>query len=81
MIFFFLIISLIISNVLLINKRKKGGITLIKSALPSICFILIAILNIVAIWFDWLGLISWMITVILLIVGAYFMKYLTINLK
>ncbi|RNC98062.1 hypothetical protein EC501_12545 [Lysinibacillus halotolerans] len=74
-------IALILSSVVLIKKRKKGRITGVKSTLPSICFILIAILNIVAIWFDWLGLISWMITVILLIVGAYFTKYLTINKK
>lgn len=78
-IFFILIIALIISIVVLIKKRKKGGISGFKSALSSICFVLIAILNIFAIWFDWLGLICWMITVILLIVGAYFMKYLTVN--
>ncbi|WP_026581343.1 hypothetical protein [Bacillus sp. J33] len=71
-----LIISLIFSISVLINKRKKAGITGVKSALTSICFFLIAITNLFAYWFNFMGLINWFITVVLLSLGAYFTKYM-----
>lgn len=71
-----IIVTLISSIVSLIYKRKKAGITGFKTALTSICFYLIAVTNLVAYWFDSIGLISWTITVILLVLGAYFTKYM-----
>jgi len=74
-----LVIALIFSISVVVRKRKNAGITGIKSVLTSICFYLIAITNLLAYWFDFLGLISWSITVILLILGAYFTKYAIFN--
>jgi len=61
-----------------IKKRKKAGVTGIKTALPSICFLLIALINILAYWFNFMGLLSWSISFILLILGAYFTKYMPV---
>ena len=69
-----LIIVLAFSVIIVVKKRKKAGIKGIKSAITSICLYLFAILNLFAYWFDFLGLINWSITVILLIIGAYFTK-------
>lgn len=71
-----LIFSLLISILVMIRKRKQAGITGMKTALTSICFYLIAITNLMAYWFHFLGLVSWTITIILLILGAYFTRYL-----
>lgn len=71
-----LIFSLLISISVMIRKRKQAGITGMKTALTSICFYLIAITNLMAYWFHFLGLVSWTITIILLILGAYFTRYL-----
>ncbi|MCP3029903.1 hypothetical protein LF817_00975 [Halobacillus sp. A1] len=71
-----LIIALITSVSILIQKRKKAGVTGVKSALTSICFYLIAITNLTAYWFGFLGIFKWTLTIILLIAGAYFTKYL-----
>lgn len=73
-----LIIALIFSISVVIQKRKEAGITGIKSALTSICFYLIAVINLLAYWFDFMGILNWSITVILLIIGAYFTKYMPI---
>ncbi|MGM0879151.1 MAG: hypothetical protein ACQEWV_32065 [Bacillota bacterium] len=74
-----LLIALIFSISIVVQKRKKAGITGIKSALTSICFYLIAITNILAYWFNFMGILNWSITVILLILGAYFIKYMPIS--
>jgi CHASE2 domain-containing sensor protein len=71
-----LIAALLISGFYVYRKRKAAGITGIKTALTSICFYLIAVVNLFAFWFDFIGLISWGLTVVLLITGAYFTKYL-----
>ncbi|SFJ69145.1 hypothetical protein SAMN04487936_103345 [Halobacillus dabanensis] len=71
-----MIVALISSIISLIYKRKKAGITGVKTALTSICFYLIVITNLVAYWLDAIGLYSWMITVFLLAIGAYFTKYM-----
>jgi Ca2+/Na+ antiporter len=71
-----LIVALIISVVTVIRKRRKQGISGIKTALTSICFYLIVIINLLALWFDLLGLWSWANTVVLLLLAAYFTKYL-----
>jgi hypothetical protein len=71
-----LIAGLMVSGVYVYRKRKAAGITGMKTALTSICFYLIAVTNLLAVWFDFIGIISWVITIILLIAGAYFTKYL-----
>lgn len=70
-----LIIFLIFSILIVVQKRKKAGITGIKSALTSICFYLIAVINLLAYWFDFMGILNWSIIVILLILGVFFTKY------
>ncbi|MDQ0216672.1 CHASE2 domain-containing sensor protein [Oikeobacillus pervagus] len=76
-----LIIALVFSISTVVRKRKKAGITGIKSALTSICFYLIAVTNLLAYWFDFMGLMSWSITVILLILGSFFTKYMSMSEK
>lgn len=74
-----LFIALIFSIFVVINKRKKAGVTGLRTALTSICLYLIAVTNLLAYWFDFLGLLSWSITIILLILGAYFTKYTPVS--
>jgi len=62
----------------IIRKRKKAGASGIKSALTSICFLLMVLINILAYWFNFIGLLSWSISFLLLISGAYFTKYLPV---
>ena len=71
-----LIITLILSIIVVVKKRKKAGTTGIKSALTSICFFII---NLLAYWFNFMGLFVWFINFILLILGAYFTKYIRIS--
>lgn len=74
-----LIIVLIFSISVVITKRRKAGITGIKTALTSICLYLMAIINLLAYWLNFLGVVSWSITIILLILGAYFTKYIPVS--
>ena len=76
-----LVITLIVSISIVIEKRKRAGITSIKSLLASICLYLIAIVNLLAYWFNFLGIISRAMTIILLILGSYFTKYIPITEK
>ncbi|WP_438272967.1 hypothetical protein [Virgibacillus dokdonensis] len=69
---------LIIAIYVTIQKRKRAGVKGIKSALTPICFFCISIVNIIAYFFEFLGLVSFGITVALFILGAYFTKYLKI---
>lgn len=71
-----LTIALIFSMVYGIIKRKRAGITGIKSALSSMCLFLLVINNLFAFWFDFLGIISWGITIALLMLAAYFSRYI-----
>jgi CHASE2 domain-containing sensor protein len=71
-----LLAGLMVSGVYVYRRRKAAGITGVKTALTSICFYLIAVANLLAVWFDFIGLISWAVTIMLLIAGAYFTKYL-----
>jgi len=73
-----LLVVIIIAIPIAMKKRKKSGVTGMKSALTSICFFLIAITNLLAYWLDLLGLLSWTISVILLIFAAYFSKYMPV---
>ncbi|KZE69248.1 hypothetical protein AWM68_02990 [Fictibacillus phosphorivorans] len=70
------LVSLIFSIIYVVRQRKAQGITGLKTALTSICFFLVAITNLLAYWFDFLGIWSWVSTIGLLLLGAYFTKYL-----
>jgi len=76
-----LIIFLVVSMYIAYRKRKKAGIKGLKSALPSICFFSIATLNLFAFWFHLGGILSWLFSIVLLLVGAYFTKYIPISKK
>lgn len=71
-----ILIALALSIIYLIRKRKERGVTGFKTALTSICFYLIAVVNLCTYWFNFLGIISWSLTIGLLILGAYFTKFL-----
>ncbi|MBD7963926.1 hypothetical protein [Fictibacillus norfolkensis] len=70
------LVTLIFSITYVIRQRRSQGITGLRTALTSICFFLIAIVNLLAYWFDFLGIWSWGTSVVLLLLGAYFTKYL-----
>jgi hypothetical protein len=76
-----LILVLIFSVTTVVQKRKKAGITGLKTALTPICFYLIGITNLLAYWFNFMGLLNWTISMILLILGAYFTKYMPVTEK
>ncbi|MDQ0273151.1 hypothetical protein [Cytobacillus purgationiresistens] len=74
-----LVLFMALSIITTIKKRKLAGATGHKSALTPICFYSIAIVAIIAFWFDLAGLISWVLIIILLGLGAYFTKYLPVK--
>lgn len=76
---FVLIFFLLLRCILLIKREKliKG----LKSALTSICFFSLAILNMFAYWFHFGGAFTWLFSIVLLLVGAYFTKYIPISKK
>ncbi|MCA1054135.1 hypothetical protein LCM10_03980 [Rossellomorea aquimaris] len=76
-----LTIVLIASIIYVIRKRKKAGITGFKTALTSICFFLIGVVNLLAYWFDFMGFWNWALTIILLMAGAYFTKFMRLSEK
>ncbi|WP_235251825.1 hypothetical protein [Niallia circulans] len=71
-----LITVLVSSLIIVIKKRKNTGITGIKSALTHICFFLISIFSLLAYWLKYTGLTVWLINVFLLIMAAFFTKYM-----
>ncbi|MGI8314457.1 hypothetical protein [Halobacillus mangrovi] len=71
-----LFVCLLFSIYYFLMRRKKAEITGIKSALPSICFFLIATINLSGMVFNLLGVFSWTLTIVLLLLGAYFTKHL-----
>lgn len=73
-----LLAAIFIAIPIAIRRRKKAGVTGIKSALTSICLFLLAITNMLAYWFDFMGLFSWTVSVALLIAAGYFTKYIPI---
>lgn len=76
MILIILTVFLLILIFIFFKKRKKENISGIKSALTSICCFLTAIINLLAYWLNSLGLFSSVITTVLLLLAAYFTKYL-----
>lgn len=75
------ILIVVVSMYITYEKRKKAGIKGLKSAITSICFFAIAILNFFAYWFKFGGMFTWLFSIILLLVGAYFTKYIPIFKK
>jgi len=73
-----LIIALLFSIRVVMMKRRKAKVRGVKSLLSSICLYFIAITNLFAYWFNFLGIISWTLTMFLLILGAYYTKYIPI---
>ncbi|SDL87858.1 hypothetical protein [Sediminibacillus halophilus] len=73
------VVALVFSISINIKKRRKAKVTGIKTALTSICFYLIAVIQLLGYWLDFLGTISWTMTLLLLIAGAYFTKYLPVK--
>ncbi|MED1557482.1 hypothetical protein [Bacillus paramycoides] len=76
-----LIFSLVASMYIIYQKRKKAGIKGLKSAVTSICCFLIAILNLFAYWLHFGGVFTWIFSIVLLLVGAYFTKYIPLSKK
>ncbi len=77
-IFIFLLVA---SIYITYQKRKKAEIKGLKSSLTSICFFTLAILNLFSYWFHFGGIFSWLFLIVLLLVGAYFTKYIPISKK
>ncbi|MES9695886.1 hypothetical protein BWGOE8_23500 [Bacillus mycoides] len=76
-----IILALVISIYVTYKKRKRAGIKGLKSSLTSICCFLIATLNLFAYWLHFGGIITWLFSIVLLLVGAYFTKYFPISKK
>lgn len=76
-----LILVAIVSMFITYQKRKKAGVKGLKSALTSICFFSLAILNLFAYWFNFGGIFAVLFSIVLLLVGAYFTKYIPISKK
>ncbi|WP_165995485.1 hypothetical protein [Bacillus sp. Cs-700] len=67
--------ALFIATFIVFRKRKAAGLTGIKSALTPMFLFLIAIVNLLAYWFDFNGMINWVAMMVFLLLGAYFTKY------
>ncbi|WP_285890948.1 hypothetical protein [Mesobacillus maritimus] len=72
------VIAFIVAVLFVVQKRKQAGITGLKSAVTPISFFLIGLVNLIAYWFNFMGLWNWTLTVLLLLLGAYFTKYLAV---
>ena len=70
-----LLLTLICSATMVVRKRKRTGVTGIKSTLTPICFFLIGLISLLAYWFDFMGLAILVTNFILLVLAAYFTKY------
>lgn len=75
----FVLIFFLLLRCILLIKKKKSGIKGLKSAVTSICFFSLAILNMFAYWFHFGGAFTWLFSIVLLLVGAYFTKYIPIS--
>ncbi|MCA0992079.1 hypothetical protein [Pseudalkalibacillus hwajinpoensis] len=57
-----------------VTRRKRAGLTGVKSAIAPICFMMSAALNPLGYWFGFLGLISLLGSMLFLFLGAYYLK-------
>ncbi|UOQ91709.1 hypothetical protein MUO14_14275 [Halobacillus shinanisalinarum] len=76
------IVAFIISLFIVIKRAKKykqrtGTYGPFKMYLSSICLYMVAVVNFIVLSFELLGIGSWMLTITLLVLGAYFTKYLS----
>ncbi len=76
-----LVVILLFSIYVSYLKRKKAGIKGFKSSLTSLCLFLIPVVNLIAYYFHFTGVISWGITIFLLLLSAYFTRYLPRSTK
>lgn len=72
---FFLAAGSLLSLVIIL-KRIRNNTTSPKEILTGVCFFLIAANGLLSYWLKYPGLVSWFINIVLLILGAYFTKYL-----
>lgn len=71
----YLVIIVIVGYCIYMMRRRKG-LNDFKSALTPICFLLVPIMNLAVLWLEWPSIVSWVAFTVLLLLGAYFMKYL-----
>ncbi|MGX9929849.1 hypothetical protein ACW0KB_01210 [Virgibacillus salarius] len=67
---------MLIAGFVIIRNRKRAGVTGMKTALTPICLLLSACINYVAYVFQLMGIASWGISILLLVLAAYFTKHL-----
>lgn len=72
---------MVIQILILFIKLKLLFLDVLTTALTPICMYLIAVTNLLAYWFGFMGVYSWSITIILLILGVYFTKNMPISDK
>ncbi|PGK51728.1 hypothetical protein CN918_28470 [Priestia megaterium] len=73
----FLVILLLVAAASIIIRRKIHNIRGVKPFLSSGCFFIIALLNLLSGWFDFYGMTTWGATLLLILLAAYFTKYLS----
>ncbi len=71
-----IIIVLAIAINKIITEKKKSATQNLKGLVTSICFLLISVINLAGYWLGVLGIITMTLTVVLLITGAYFVRYM-----
>lgn len=68
--------ALLLAVLLIHRKRKKHGITGFKSLLTPICFCSVGLIGLIDEWMDLIGLYAWLVQLILIVAGIYFLKYI-----
>ncbi|GEN47075.1 hypothetical protein [Alkalibacillus haloalkaliphilus] len=74
--FFVLLLIMLFSIFVIYKKTQSVGVYSFKALITPTLLIMIGVLNTIALWNDAFGLISWMLTFVLLLFAAYFTKFL-----
>ncbi|WP_017187733.1 hypothetical protein [Alkalibacillus haloalkaliphilus] len=74
--FFVFLIIVLISIFVIYKKTQSVGVYSFKALITPTLLIMVGVLNTIALWNDAFGLISWMLTFVLLLLAAHFTKYL-----
>lgn len=79
-------VALIVSIVITIfrairRKRKYGKVGGFKSYLTSISLYAVAVVNLIAAHMESLGIVSWVLTLIFILLGAYFTRFIPVEEK
>ena len=74
-----IVLSFLAVSMYIAYQKEKAEIKGLKSALTSICFFSLAIFNLFAYWFQFGGMLTVLFSIVLLLVGAYFTKYIPIS--